>query len=44
MFANIVFLKIFGSTGEAITGDWSRLHEDLEDLYSQMKDKMGGAC
>ena len=35
MFENMVLRRIFGPTGDEVTGEWRRLHnEELTDLYS----------
>jgi hypothetical protein len=36
VFGNWVLKKIFGSNCDEVTGEWRRLHEELDDLfYSQ---------
>jgi len=34
MFENRLLKRIFGPKWEEVTGEWSKLHEDLNDLYS----------
>ena len=35
MFKKRVFMRIFGSKSEELTGDWRKLHnEELNDLHS----------
>ena len=34
VFENMVLRRIFGPSGDEVTGDWRRLHnEELNDLY-----------
>ena len=53
MFENRVLRGIFGSKGDEVTGEWSKLHiEELNDLCCSPifsgnkieKNEMGGAC
>jgi len=34
VFENMVLSRIFGPRREEATGEWRRLHEELNDLYS----------
>ena len=34
VYKNIVLRRIFGPRRDEVTGEWRRLHEELNDLYS----------
>jgi hypothetical protein len=50
MFENRVLRRIFGPKGDKVTGEWRKVYEELNDLYSspiirviKSRNKMGMA-
>ena len=51
MFENRALRRIFGPRRDGVTGEWRKLHNELNSQYTQYcagdkieKNEMGGAC
>ena len=44
VFENRVLRRVFGPKRDEVIGEWRKLHNKLRDLYSLVKNEVGGAC